>query len=71
MAARLRLDTLTQIRREAIRVYLQARDGALDSKDMSRLIFALDKIGTMLATERQQAEFDLRLAAIEAGFKPR
>lgn len=63
---RLRLDSLRAVRLEMTRIYKAGRDNEIPTKDMSRLIYALDKIGALLQAERQADDFDRRLSALEA-----
>lgn len=65
---RLSLGSLKAVRLEMQRVYRNGRDGALDTRDMSRLIYALGKIADLLQAERQLEDFATRLAALEADY---
>jgi hypothetical protein len=58
---RVRLDTLSDARREAARQYRRALEGEIKIEDMSRLINAVSLIGRMI----EGSDLEARLAALE------
>lgn len=59
---RVRLDSVSDIRREAARIYRKALEGEVKIDDMSRLINALSVIGRMV----EGSDLESRIEALEA-----
>jgi hypothetical protein len=60
-AAKIKLQTLDDVRREMGSVYRDARGGRLDPKDAARLAYVLGEMVKLLAVK----ELEARLAALE------
>ena len=56
---RARLDTMARVRRELARVYREARAGALDVADASKLANILQIMGRMIETSEVEARLDV------------
>jgi hypothetical protein len=61
-----RLSTLRQVRREAARLYGDARQGRVPAADASRLASVLALIATIL----RDADLEARVERLEAGHAP-
>jgi len=57
----IKLDTLRSIRDEMGRVYREARAGKMDTQDLTRFCFALDKLRDVLVA----LEIETRIEALE------
>lgn len=60
--APIKLDTLRHIRDEMGRVYREARAGRIDTQDLTRFVYALDKLRAVVA----DLDLERRVAALEA-----
>lgn len=47
---RVKLDTAERVRAEMAKIYREARSGKLDTSEMNKFIWALDRIGNMIKT---------------------
>src|SRR3954447_13193089 len=56
---RARLDTMVRVRRELARVYREARVGAIDVADASKLANILQIMGRMIETSEVEARLDV------------
>jgi hypothetical protein len=65
---RLQLDSLTRVRREAVKLYREGRDGLRDVSEVSKLTHCLDVIRRMT----ESSELEQRIEALEqqAGRRP-
>jgi hypothetical protein len=59
--APIKLDTLRHIRDEMGRIYREARNGKMDTQDLTRLCFALDKLKDIAVA----IDFETRIGALE------
>lgn len=59
--AKIKLQTLEDVRREAARVYREARAGRLDTSEASKLSFMLQGIGKMI----EAGQIERRIEALE------
>ena len=57
-----RLDTLPRCRREAVRLYIDARQGRIPAADASRLAVVL----TLVMTAIRDGELEARIATLES-----
>ena len=57
-----RLDTLPRCRREAVRLYIDARQGRIPAADASRLAVVL----TLIMTAIRDGELEARIATLES-----
>lgn len=60
---KIKLQTLEDVRREAARVYREARGGRLDTSEASKLSFMLQGIGKMI----EAGQIERRIEALESG----
>ncbi len=65
--AKIKLQTLEDVRREAARVYREARTGKLDTSEASKLSFMLQGVAKMI----EAGQIERRIEALENGHPAR
>jgi hypothetical protein len=64
--APIKLDTLRHIRDEMGRVYREARAGRIDTQDLTRFVYALDRLGSLVVA----MDVEQRLIELEKRHEP-
>jgi hypothetical protein len=59
---RAKLDTLQDVRKEAARVYREARSGVIEPQEATKLVWCLQSIGKLIT----ESDIEKRVEALEA-----